>query len=251
MSSYGKQKDRVSAYAKSGTMTNWAHQNVSENHHGPNSDAGLKKKHYRARGCRGGATRKGKKKVQYHQPQDDREAQENMDPLPNKLQLAEFVDKNIIHVKLPDSMKQVLAQQQSQNNISDKHSYNITDNTSKEGPKRHKFIHNSKKYGSDAFAAWTGRKSIPPVDTPAKAPSMSILPKESDEDDGNIELLVGFHEDKDVTLTTDTSKFKRAHSPVAASTAGSTAPSPGGFSFFSISPRSYLTGKKSKTQKIS
>lgn len=255
MASYGKPRDRVSAFTKTGNNQNWAIATASENYRVPNSDAILKKKHYRARGCRGGASRKGRKKQQYRLSHDDREARENLDPSPNGMHPACFGEK---HIQAKDQgHKEILVENRRHNTVTEKYSFQNNIDPSKEGQKRHNFIYTSKKYGSDAIAAFAGRnsnKSVPQVKPQVYGPSMSILPKESD---GNIELLLGYHtknQDLNAALGDENSNFKRAHSPMHHSGINadreSAAPSPGGFSFFSISPRSYLTGRKSKTQKL-
>ena len=221
----------------------------------PNSDAILKKKQYRARGCRGGASRKGRRKQQSRLSHDDREAQENLDPSHNGMHPACFVEKDI-HAK-DQGHKEILAEKFHHNTFTEKHSFKNNIDTSKEGQKRHNFIYTSKKYGSDAFTAFAGRnsnKSASQVNPQVLGPSMCILPKESD---GNIELLLGNHtknQDVNAVLEDENANLKRAHSPVHHSGINadkeSAAPSPGGFSFFSISPRSYLSGRKSKTPKL-
>lgn len=248
MTSYGKQ-----AYAKSGTMSNWASSKPSKNAGGnSNEDARLKKKHYRARGCRGGASRKGKKKHLTRQQHDDHGAQENLDPTPNlNVPTSGFVTNEVMQT----DPKQILDQSQSHPDVSSKHSYHgivegdqchkkvtfaptpshhilrekhsynhiITD-SSKEG-KRNKFMHT---FGG------RGHKSTT-VQAQERIP-LSILPKESE---GNIELLLD-----------ESARHKRAISPANRTNAKDSPARSPGFSFFSISPRSYLTGRKSKAQKL-
>ena len=255
MTSYGKPRDKVSAYAKAGTMSNWTSSKPSKNAGGnSNEDVRLKKKHYRARGCRGGASRKGRKKHPNRQQHDDREAQENLDPSPNTdLPTSGFVPNEVEETE----PKKILVQSQnvsskhscqgivegdrrhkkvtfaptpSHHNSCEKHSYNhsIID-SSKEGTKRHKFMHT---FGG------RGHKSTT-VQAQAQAQEripLSILPKESD---GNIELLID-----------ESANHKRAISPANRSNAKDSPARSPGFSFFSISPRSYLTGRKSKAQKL-
>jgi hypothetical protein len=238
-------------------MSNWTNTKLSQSSSSiPNSDVSLRKKHYRARGCRGGASRKGRKKqLGRQQPHDDREAQENLDPSNSNVPTSGFIAKDIHDIDDHDASN-VLAPSQSHNIVSDKHSYtsnvksqgpekvtfaphsshhtssekhlynnNIVE-PSKDGTKLHKFIH--------PFAG-RGNKNLPSQTNPEKTTTMSILPKESD---GNIELLLD-----------ESAPIERPVSPASSGTKASPARSPG-FSFFSISPRSYLTGRKSKVQKL-
>ena len=262
MTSYGKPKDKVASYAKAGTLRNNLagekplHASTTGSHH-PSSDS--KKKYYRARGCRGGASRKGRKKQfnrqQHHDDRQEVLVQEiSLDPTPNKnLAASGFVAKDL--QKTDDQGKEVLFEHTSLDNISSinhsytdstkmgdrchkkvtfapshynsSHTYNhyFTD-TSKEGTKIHKFMH-----------PFTGRGNKNTPQSVQAPPHLSILPKESD---GNIELLL----DENCNPNHAFSPANRANTAKE-----SPARSPG-FSFFSISPRSYLTGKKSKVQKL-
>lgn len=90
-----KQRDRIASYTKAGSVSNNTGGHVS----GPSSDFSSaennrKKKPYRARGCRGGASRKGRKKAPTNDAnQDDyREAQENVDPT-NGTSNQDYADK--------------------------------------------------------------------------------------------------------------------------------------------------------------
>ena len=257
MTSYGKPKDKVASYAKAGTVRNLAVENTlhaSAGSHHPSSDA--KKKYYRARGCRGGASRKGKKKQFNRKQHDDRQevtVQDNiLDPTPNKNLASGFITQDI--QKTDDQGKEVLGELTSLQNISSanhsyidgtkkgerchkkvtfapshynsSHTYNHFTDTSTEGTKLHKFMH--------PFAGRGNKNTPKAVRAP---PSLSILPKESD---GNIELLLNENCNPNHAISppnrANTVKESPARSP--------------GFSFFSISPRSYLTGRKSKVQKL-
>lgn len=245
MTSYGKPpRDKISACAKGGsswsTTTRPSQSTVAH----PNSDA-LKKKHYRARGCRGGASRKGRKKQLNRQPSnEDREEQDDLYPSPN-LPTSGFIASDIEDDELSKenqthdgkhSYEQANSSQPPKkvtfapHNPTETHSYsNDIFIESKEGFKLHKFMHPFAGFG----------KSTSPIITQQKSPPMAILPKESDAE-GNIELLL----DENAHPNSAVSPANRTAAK------GSPARSPG-FSFFSISPRSYLTGRKSKAQKLS
>ena len=203
------------------------------------------------------ATRKGKKKQFNRKQHDDRQevtVQDNiLDPTPNKnLAASGFIAQDI--QKTDDQGKEVLGELTSLQNISSanhsyidgtkkgerchkkvtfapshynsSHTYNHFTDTSTEGTKLHKFMH--------PFAGRGNKNTPKAVRAP---PSLSILPKESD---GNIELLLNENCNPNHAISppnrANTVKESPARSP--------------GFSFFSISPRSYLTGKKSKVQKL-
>ena len=252
MTSYGKPpRDKISAYAKE--RSNWSTTAMPSQSTGarPNSDA-LKKKHYRARGCRGGASRKGRKKQLNRQPSnDDREELDDLNPSPS-LPTSGFVANDIDD----EQSSKVSGQNQPQNvqpsydqadnpppkkvtfaphNPTETHSYsshNFIESKEGGGSKLHKFMHPFAGFGKSAATT-----------TQPKSPTshMAILPKESDAE-GNIEL----------TLLPDENSHPNSIISPAHRTGvkGSPARSPG-FSFFSISPRSYLTGRKSKAQKLS
>lgn len=235
MTSYGKPRDKVSSYAKGGSS--WSNPKPSQSSSAHPNDASLKKKHYRARGCRGGASRKGRKKQLNRQQHDERELQENLDPCPSTtLPTSGFIPEDIevepkqILVTSSSHHNNINSYEKNQKKVTfaphtEKHSY-INHNIEPKEGKRHKFMH--------TFAGFGHKQTVPPQ---AYKTSMSILPQESDVD-GNIELLL----DENANPNSAVSPTNRA-----TITKGSPARSPG-FSFFSISPRSYLTGRKSKAQ---
>lgn len=252
MTTYGKPRDKVSPYARAGPISSRPSSNPSQNAASqPNSDVSLKKKHYRARGCRGGASRKGRKKQMSHRELHyDREAQENLDPAPNTLlPTSGFTPKDVntmddqgikkafapshshtnllphqhsytANAKVNQGYKKVtFAPYQTHHIASEKHSYSHFIDSSKEGPKRHKLMH-----------SFSGRQNTP---TPNPQVETAVSLKESQ---GIPDFMIH--------------GSKRAISPAIRTTKESPARSPGGFSFFSISPRSYLTGTTTKSQKL-
>lgn len=223
----GKPRDRVPSY-KDGTS--WATSKPSQGSTTHINDASLKKKHYRARGCRGGASRKGRKKQINHHV--EREGQENLDPLPStSLPPSGFIAKDIND----DEPKEEFSASQSHNINSYKSQKKVTfsSHTEKhlyaaEPKEKRKFMH--------SFAGF-GHKAVPPQQVKT---SMAILPSESDAE-GNIELLLDENANPNSAVASPANR--------AIIKGSSPARSPG-FSFFSISPRSYLTGRKSKAQKV-
>lgn len=240
-----KQRDRVASYA-SGGMTNRV------NHGGPSSQVNQKKKSYRARGCRGGASRKGrmKQELSNHSRQDDNEEND-----PSRL-----------------------------NNNSEEQSFKRA--APKDGSQPRKVADASNKRElKRTYEVLSENKSTNAEDvSPGKMRTLSILPNGT-EMDANAFGGEGTHSDPSTGMNDEqhdgaavvsngnksevkpilpgTLQEKPAHSTTrsalsaiarpTSSAAKSDAREGGysGFSFFCVSPRSFLSGqKKSKSQRL-
>lgn len=191
----GKQRDRVASYA--GGMLNRSNSGGGTS---SSIQVNQKKKSYRARGCRGGASRKSSRKKQIA----DEENEENDPTLLNS------------HIMHDAATKQTIS------------------------------IDDSEK-----------RRSKRQVDSENKMRTLSILPKEEVKQmDHSVNNIAGsksslpnvLHDTTNHTTTTikSTSNVQSVIGRPSASTtsksdAGHTS---GGFSFFCISPRSFLSGKR-------
>ncbi|EED93444.1 predicted protein [Thalassiosira pseudonana CCMP1335] len=279
---HAKQRDRVASYAKAGgTVMNRSNLNGtnSSSQVSNTDDANAKKKPYRARGCRGGASRKGRKK---HHQQDDREFQENRDPSNGVPSLGyndkdkrakgnQDVEKMGLSIRSSERVetrtsaptthqvqssyfiKRATKQSRTPDATLNDNSYTSIATASTEGSNLHTFTRKSSGTIITSESSTKGETST------QKQQSLSILPKEFD--GGNIEILLRDNQqystdNHSFNLKRSTEKQNMRSINAAATTIVIGPPkvettTGGGFSFFCISPRSYLTGnKKSKTQRM-